>query len=95
MEKNSTKYNFSFNQSKLDKISYKKTSEDTRIKIPYERLSSLPYSAIGLLKVEYPHKIISYRTGILITEKVILTAGHNLYDPRKNPKASNETLGEL
>ena len=94
MEKNYKINTFTFSQSKLDKISYKKTSEDTRIKIPYERLFKLPYSAIGLLKVEYPHKIISYRTGILITEKVILTAGHNLYDPRKNPNASNETLGE-
>ena len=58
MEKNYKINTFTFSQSKLDKISYKKTSEDTRIKIPYEKLSSLPYSAIGLLKVEYPHKII-------------------------------------
>ena len=94
MEKNYKKYTYTFEPSKLDKKSYKKTSNDTRIKIPEEKLSHLPYSAIGLLKVLYPHDIISYRTGVLISEKVVLTAGHNLFDPRKNPNSSNQLLGE-
>ena len=93
MEKNSTKYNFSFNPSKLDKTFYKTTSEDCRIKVPEEKASSFPYSAIGLLKVEYPHEIISYRTGFLISENAVLTAGHNLFDPRQNPNAPPDLLG--
>ena len=93
MEKNSKKYNYSFNPSKLDKIYYKITSENCRIKIPEEKVSSFPYSAIGLLKVEYPHEIISYRTGVLISENIVLTAGHNLYDPRRNPNSPSDILG--
>ena len=82
MEKNSTKYNYVFNQSKLDKTFYKTTSEDCRTKVPQEKASSFPYSAIGLLKVEYPHQIISYRTGFLISENTVLyplnkTTGEN------------------
>ena len=93
MEKNSKKYKYSFPPSKLDKISYKITSEDSRIKIPEEKISSYPYSAIGLLKVTYPHEVVSYRTGVLISEKVVLTAGHNLFDSRRNPNAPSESLG--
>ena len=81
------KNQYIFNPSKLDKIYYRITSNDKREKIPPEKISSPPYNAIGLLKMEYPHGIISYRTGVLIGENVVLTAGHNLFDPRKNPNA--------
>ena len=91
MEKNL--YEYDFIPSKLDKLSYRKTAEDSRIKVSDEKINSLPYSAIGLLKVLYPHDIISYRTGVLISENIVLTAGHNLFDPRRNPNANNEVLG--
>ena len=82
-----------FPPSKLDKIYYRITSNDTRSQIVQEKISSLPYSAIGLLKMTYPHEIVSYRTGVLIGENIVLTAGHNLYDPRSNPNSSLELLG--
>ena len=87
------KYNYTFSSSKLDKIYYRITANDNRYQISEDKLSSLPYSAIGLLKMIYPHEIISYRTGVLIGENLVLTAGHNLYDPRKNPNAPSELLG--
>ena len=93
MEKSSKIYKYSFLPSKLDKISYKMTSGDSRVKIPEDKISSFPYSAIGLLKMIYPHEIVSYRTGFLISEKVVLTAGHNLFDSRRNPNATSELLG--
>ena len=93
MEKNIFKYKYTFPPSKLDNIYYRITSEDSRIKIPEEKVSSFPYNAIGLLKVTYPHETVSYRTGILISKNVILTAGHNLYDQRLNPNYKSELLG--
>ena len=87
------KNSYSFSPSKLDKISYRVTSNDKRSQISSEKISSPPYSAIGLLKVTYPHDIVSYRTGVLIGENIVLTAGHNLYDPRKNPNSPSEVLG--
>ena len=87
------KYEYSFAPSKLDKIYYRITSDDTRSQISSEKLSSLPYSAIGFLKVTYPHEIVSYRTGVLISENIVLTAGHNLYDSRNNPNFPSELLG--
>ena len=87
------KYKYDFLPSKLDKIYYRITSEDSRIKISEEKISSFPYSAIGLLKVTYPHNTISYRTGVLISENIVLTAGHNLFDARKNPNSPSELLG--
>ena len=87
------KHEYSFCQSKLDKISYRITSNDNRSIISQEKISSLPYSAIGLLKMTYPKQTISYRTGILIGENIVLTAAHNLYDPRNNPNYSSEILG--
>ena len=68
MEKISFKYKYDFSPSKLDKIYYKETSEDSRVKIPEEKVSLFPYNAIGLLKVTYPHDTVSYRTGILISK---------------------------
>ena len=41
----------------------------------------------------YPKQTVSYRTGVLIGENVVLTAGHNLYDPRSNPNSPSEILG--
>ena len=93
MEKISFKYKYTFPPSKLDNIHYRITSEDSRIKVPEEKISSFPYNAIGLLKVIYPHNIVSYRTGILISKNVVLTAGHNLYDERLNPNSTREILG--
>lgn len=93
MENINKKYKYIFPPSELDKISYKKTNEDSRIKIPEEKISSFPYSSIGLLKVTYPHEVVSYRTGVLISKNIVLTAGHNLFDPRRNPKSSYEILG--
>ena len=87
------KKEYSFLPSKLDKISYRNTSNDNRTQIPPEKVSSLPYSAIGLLKMIYPHNTVSYRTGVLIGENIVLTAGHNLFDPRNNPNSPNELLG--
>lgn len=87
------KYEYSYLPSKLDKISYRITSNDTRTQIPVENISLFPYSAIGLLKVTYPHETVSYRTGALIGENIVLTAGHNLYDSRKNPNSPSEILG--
>ena len=52
--------------------------------------SSLPYSAIGLLKVLFNYNTVSYRAGVLIGKNIVLTAGHNLYDSRKNPNNPNE-----
>lgn len=85
MQKNSFKYTYAFPPSKLDKLYYKETKEDSRIKIPEEKISSFPYNAIGLLKVTYPHETVSYRTGVLISKNCVLTAGHNLFDLRINP----------
>ena len=93
MEKNIFKYKYTFSPSKLDNIYYHLTSEDCRVKIPKEKVSSFPYNAIGLLKVTYPHDTVSYRTGILISKNVILTAGHNLYDQRLNPNFPSDILG--
>lgn len=93
MENINKKYKYIFPPSELDKLSYKKTNEDSRIKIPEEKISSFPYSSIGLLKVTYPHEVVSYRTGVLISKNIVLTAGHNLFDPRRNPKSSSELLG--
>ena len=87
------KNEYSFSPSKLDKIYYRVTSNDTRYQISPERISSLPYSAIGLLKMIYPHNTVSYRTGVLIGENIVLTAGHNVFDPRKNPNSPKELLG--
>jgi len=87
------KNEYSFTASKLDKISYRITSNDNRSQIPQEKISILPYSSIGLLKVIYPHDTVSYRTGVLIGENIVLTAGHNLYDSRKNPNFPSEALG--
>ena len=87
------KYEYSFLPSKLDKISYRVTSNDNRSIISQEKLSSPPYSSIGLLKMTYPKQTVSYRTGVLIGENVVLTAGHNLYDPRNNPNSPSEILG--
>ena len=84
---------YSFTASKLDKIYYRITSKDNRSKISQEQISSIPYSCIGLLKVIYPHEVVSYRTGVLIGENIVLTAGHNLYDPRNNPNSPTELLG--
>lgn len=84
---------FSFEQSNLDKISYRFFSKDTRYEIPPESSLKYPYSAIGLLKVEYNHNIISYRTGFMINKNTILTAGHNLNDQRTNPNQLQEKLG--
>ena len=92
MEKISFKYKYDFSPSKLDKIYYKETSEDSRVKIPEEKVSSFPYNAIGLLKVTYPHDTVSYRTGILISKNIVLTAGHNLFDQRINPNYPSELL---
>ena len=88
---NST-FKFSFTKSDLDKIFWRFTSNDTRYEV--KENSKMPYSAIGLLKIEYCNEVTSYRTGFLIADNVILTAGHNLYDARKNPKKPNEILGE-
>jgi V8-like Glu-specific endopeptidase len=82
-----------FSPSKLDKIYYRITSNDNRSKVLTEKLSSVPYSSIGLLKMVYPHDVVSYRTGVLIGENIVLTAGHNLYDPRNNPNSPTELLG--
>ena len=86
-------YEYDFIPSELDLLYYRKTAEDSRIKVPDDKIKAFPYSAIGLLKVLYPHDIISYRTGVLIGENIVLTAGHNLFDPRRNPKSKNEQLG--
>lgn len=86
-------FEFDFLPSKLDKISYRMTKNDSRSQIPFSKLSSPPYSSIGLLKVLYPLNIISYRTGVLIGENIVLTAGHNLFDSRRNPNNPKETLG--
>ena len=88
---NST-FKFSFTKSDLDKIYWRFTSNDTRYEV--KENSKIPYSAIGLLKIEYCNEVTSYRTGFLIGENVILTAGHNVYDARKNPKKPTEILGE-
>jgi len=51
-----------------------------------------PYSAIGFIELIFD-SVVSYRTGILIGANIVLTAGHNLYDYRKNPIKINEKLG--
>lgn len=84
---------FSFQQSKIDVISFRATSNDNRYPIPIELCSLMPYCAIGLLKMTYKEDSISYRTGFLIGKNVILTAGHNLYDSRRNPNKIDEFLG--
>ena len=65
------KNEYSFSASKLDKISYRVTSNDNRSQIPKEKISTSPYSSIGLLKVIYPHDTVSYRTGVLIGENIV------------------------
>lgn len=92
MQKNLFKYTYNFPKSELDKLYYKETNGDCRIKIPEEKISSFPYSAIGLLKMTYPHETVSYRTGVLISKNCILTAGHNLFDLRTNPNCRSELL---
>lgn len=86
-------FEYEFLPSKLDKISYRMTKNDSRELVPPEKLNSLPHSAIGLLKVTYNYNTVSYRTGVLIGENIVLTAGHNLFDPRRNPNKPNEILG--
>lgn len=78
-------YSFTFTQSKLDKRYWQSTHNDNREIVSPISLSTLPYKAIGLLKITYSLNIVSYRTGILINPNIVLTAGHNLYDHRKNP----------
>ena len=43
----------------------------------------------------YPKQTVSYRTGVLIGESIVLTVGHNLYEPRNNPNSPSEALGSL
>ena len=87
------KYEYSFLPSKLDKISFRIISNDVRTQIPMEKISSFPYSSIGLIKEVFSHETVSYRTGVLLGENIVLTAGHNLYDSRNNPNAPSEILG--
>lgn len=87
-------FDFVFHKSELDKIYWRFTLNDNRYQIKENENSIFPNSAIGLLKIEYCNEIVSYRTGILIGENVILTAGHNLHDNRKNPKEPTLILGE-
>ena len=93
MENQKNQYKYDFQPSKLDKISFRITSNDNRTMVSNENCSSLPYSAIGLLKIIYNHNAVSYRTGVLIAKNIVLTAGHNLYDSRKNPNNASEVLG--
>lgn len=85
-------YSFEFEPSNLDKKYLQFTTNDTRQLVL--SLSSLPYKAIGLLKITYALNIVSYRTGILINSNTVLTAGHNLYDHRKNPNDLSTQLGK-
>ena len=55
---NST-FKFSFTKSDLDKIFWRFTSNDTRYEV--KENSKMPYSAIGLLKIEYCNTFIKDR----------------------------------
>ena len=83
---------FTFNQSKLDNTRNKNLNNDNRIKIINS--NDFPYCAIGLLKLYFNYNTISYRTGFLIKENVVLTAGHNIFDSRLNPNKNSEILGK-
>lgn len=86
------KKKFIFPQSKLDNTRNNPINNDNRIKIS-SPLNS-PYCAIGLLKLYFNYDTISYRTGFLIKENVVLTAGHNIFDSRINPNKKDEILGK-
>lgn len=91
MEENLFSYNFE--PSTLDKIYWRNTKNDNRIKIEDKDCAKFPYSAIGFIQLFFDYDIVSYRTGILIGENIVLTAGHNLFDHRKNPNNIKEKLG--
>ena len=86
------KNKFIFPQSKLDNTRNNPIKNDDRVKIA--STLNLPYRAIGLLKLFFDYDIVSYRTGFLIKENVVLTAGHNIFDPRINPNKKDEILGK-
>ena len=86
------KHKFTFIESKLDNTRNNNINNDNRIKI--NNSNDFPYCAIGLLKLYFNYNTISYRTGFLIKENVVLTAGHNIFDSRLNPNKKNEILGK-
>ena len=92
MEEKSNLFSYTFEQSALDKIYWRNTPNDNRVKIEDKECEKFPYSAIGFIELIFD-SVVSYRTGILIGENIVLTAGHNLYDYRKNPIKINEKLG--
>ena len=86
------KHKFTFIESKLDNTRNNNIKNDNRIKI--NNSNDFPYCAIGLLKLYFNYNTISYRTGFLIKENVVLTAGHNIFDSRLNPNKNSEILGK-
>lgn len=76
---------FEFKKSKFDILRVEKNIKKDKRKFVNDT-SKFPYSAIGLLKLEFNEEVISYRTGLLISKNIVLTAGHNLYEKREYPK---------